>query len=295
MLFCRERFAVFEDETSLLYQYDPTLGWFPTASTTDRFLASRVIGITNNSLGFRAAEFSPDRRPRLLFLGDSFVWGFDVEASERFTDKLQGNHPEWNVFNLGVSGYGTDQEYLLLQRYFDRLRPQVVFLVFCTETDPFDNSWNSRYGGYFKPYYLVEGSRLRLRGVPVPRCERVFVVQHPLLSESYVVRLLVRAYYKLVSPPEVHNPDPTAFLVRDMRDYVQSKGAVLLVGLTAPHPPLQEVLQHFGIPWMDLSTPLRYSQYGQHWTPDGHTAVCERIEKFLLDGKYLETTNSTAP
>ena len=102
-------------------------------------------------------------RPGILFLGDSYLWGYDVEAAERFTDKLQVRHPEWSIYNLGVSGYGTDQEYLLLNRYFDEYKPQVVFLLFCEETDHEDNRSNMRYGGYYKPYCTITGNRLELK------------------------------------------------------------------------------------------------------------------------------------
>ena len=129
MLFFRSHFVTFEDERTLLYRYDRTLGWFPIANSKDRFLASRIITVENNSEGFRAPERTAGDKPGIIFLGDSFVWGYDVDAPERFTDKLQARHPEWNVFNFGVSGYGSDQEYLLLQQRFDAYRPRVVFLL----------------------------------------------------------------------------------------------------------------------------------------------------------------------
>src|SRR5215510_11391457 len=127
-LFCRQ---LDRDERSLLYRYDQRLGWFPKANSQGIFTASRTIHIAHNGDGFRGPELTSSGRPVIVFLGDSFVWGFDAEASERFTEKLQAKHPEWAVYNLGVSGYGTDQEYLLLQRCFKKYQPRVVLLVYC--------------------------------------------------------------------------------------------------------------------------------------------------------------------
>src|SRR6185436_14809707 len=125
--------------------------------------------------------------------------GLDVEAPERFTDKLQAKHPEWAVYNLGVSGYGTDQEYMLLHQFFDDYKPRVVFLVFCVENDDSDNSWNCRWG-YYKPYVTVTGTQLHLEGIPVPRGAQVFWTEHPLLCRLYVARLLVNACYAWRGP-----------------------------------------------------------------------------------------------
>jgi hypothetical protein len=125
--------------------------------------------------------------------------------------------------------------------------------------------------------------------VPVPRGERVWLAEHNQLARSYLVRLLIRGYFKRKCPPAVENPSPTGAILRDLQKYVQSKGAILLVGLTDKNPKLEEFLGYFDIPFVDLSTSLRFPnpEYGMHWTPEGHTYVCDRIEEFLLKGKYV--------
>src|ERR1041385_5073108 len=158
-LFFRESLGTEKDEKSLMYRYDAQLGWFPEPNSKHVFTGSRTITVQHNSRGFRDIEPLKTGKPAIAFLGDSFVWGVDVEASERFTDKLQARHPEWNVYNLGVSGYGTDQEYLLLDKYFDEYKPRVVFLIFCSSNDDSDNCWNIR-GGYYKPYCVLKGTTL---------------------------------------------------------------------------------------------------------------------------------------
>ena len=286
-LFFRNQFILIEDERNLLCEYDPVLGWFPIPNARDRLQASRVFSVVQNREGFRGPEPALSKKPAIAFLGDSFVWGYDVDAAERFTDKLQAKHPEWTVYNLGVSGYGTDQEYLLLQKYFDTFKPNVVFLLFCVGNDHEDNCSNVRYGGYYKPYCVVEGKRMRLQGVPVPRGERAWQADHPRLASSFVVRLLVRTYFQVKAPPALRNPDPTGALLWDLKNYVRSKGAVLVMGLTGSDPKLEEFLGKVKIPYVELTTQLRYKRFGGHWTPEGHSYVCGKVEQFLVQGKFM--------
>ncbi|QWG15106.1 SGNH/GDSL hydrolase family protein [Bradyrhizobium sediminis] len=111
--------------------------------------------VQHNSLGLRDIEFIRDSRTTIMFLGDSFVWGLDAEADQRFSDLLRKRIPGHNIVAAGVSGFGTDQEYLLLQRLWPKIQPAVVVLIFCTQNDRQDNSTNIRYEGYQKPYFVA--------------------------------------------------------------------------------------------------------------------------------------------
>ena len=60
--------------------------------------------------------------------------GTDAEATERFSEILKLRIPDYKILAAGVSGFGTDQEYLLLQKLWPNVKPAVVVLIFCTET-----------------------------------------------------------------------------------------------------------------------------------------------------------------
>src|ERR1700761_6844953 len=218
-------------ERSLTYQYDPELGWAPVANSDAVVTNDRTIHAHHNSLGLRDIEFVRDNRPAMLFIGDSFVWGLDVEADERFTDLLRPRLPAYNLVNAGVSGYGTDQEYLMMQRLWPAIEPKVVVLVFCTANDRLDNSTSVRYESYQKPYFatLPDGS-LELRGQPVPKSRQVYVHENWLVQHSLVVRVAVYNYIDLVHPA-IDVPDPTEKLIGKIRDFVEAHGAKLVVGM----------------------------------------------------------------
>jgi hypothetical protein len=292
-IFFRDEKSAVSDPANLNYRYDPQLGWFPRSNSTTRVTASRTVTAIHNRDGLRGPERVEGNQPAVVFLGDSLVWGFDVEENERFTEKLQARHPEWTVYNFGVSGYGTDQEYLLLQRYFENYHPALVFLIICGDNDNEDNAWNFR-GGCYKPYYTLEGGHLKVNGVPVARSARTFLAEHKFLAHSMMIRLCARAFYRLESPPPKKNPDPpTGALLLDMRKYVVERGALFAIGLQHSHAELEQFLRNFRIPYVDLSTTNSahtYSAFGNHWTPEGHTFVANKIDAFL--GRN-ETTNDT--
>jgi hypothetical protein len=283
----RDRLLLQHDERNSIYRYDPELGWFPIANSKKTFAGGRRIQVEHNGRGFRDVEHVVGTRPRMIFLGDSFIWGYDVEQPERVTEKLRAKVTDWSIYNLGVSGYGTDQEYLLLRRQYEFYRPQIVFLVFCRDNDDDDNSSNVRYGGYYKPYFTVDGAGLTLRGVPVPKSEKYFFSQHNVLAKSGWVRLIAQAYFNLTAPPVYIAPrSPTHAILAEMQRFIQSKGGQLVVGLQRSYPELEQFLTDQNIPYVDLSNPYTYPTGSYHWTPEGHTFVSEKIKEFLDKGHY---------
>lgn len=287
-IFFKGRLNVHKDERNLTYRYDSILGWFPIENSKKSYKGSRSIDIEHNGRGFRDDEHLVGTNPRIVFLGDSFVWGYDVNKSERFTEKLRTALPNWSIYNLGVSGYGTDQEYLLLKQHYDFYMPTIVFLIFCTSNDEIDNSYNKRYRGYYKPYFVTNGNNLELRGTPVPKSENYFFVNHNILAQSYLVRLLVKSFFKSTNPLYLKLENPTHEIIENIHEFVKNRGAQFIVGLQEQSPELEIFLTDKKIPYVNLSNPYIYPDHGRHWTPEGHTFVTERIYGVLKKGHYLK-------
>lgn len=270
------------DERSLLYRYDPELGWFPIENSAGPFTGSETIQVEHNGDGFRDREHGAKSKPRILFLGDSFVWGYDVEASDRFTEQLAEALPHWEILNLGVSGFGTDQEFLLLKRVFERYQPDIVFVVVCQDNDPDDNQANISFGSYFKPYFAVNGSALELRGVPVPKSLYYFYAEHPQLARSYLVRALALLYFAQRSPLPLRVPDPTVAILEAMRIYVESRGAAFRIGLQGEGSALPPALHRSGLRFVSLANSYTFRKRAHHWTPQGHAFVARAIHEYLM-------------
>ncbi|QPF92241.1 SGNH/GDSL hydrolase family protein [Bradyrhizobium commune] len=270
-------------ERSLSYVYDAELGWMPVPGSISIVTNARTIHATHNSLGLRDEEAVADGKPTIMFLGDSFVWGLDAEVGERFSDLLKPRIPDHKILAAGVSGYGTDQEYLFLKRLWPKVKPAIVVLIFCTDNDRADNSTNIRYEGYQKPYFATsaDGS-LVLRGQPVPTSRLQAIKENWWVQHSWLIRI-ANAVYLQFTHPKVDVPDPTEKLVDKIRDFVEANGAKFLVGLETTDAGLVRHLQERQIPFVTFDGAEVYpgAGVGGHWTPEGHKLVAERIYDLL--------------
>ena len=103
--------------------------------------------------------------PRIASFGDSLTFGWGVAQGESFSAVL-AERLGVEVYNRGVSGYGTDQQLLLLTRELERLRPDVVLVTFCP--NDVDEVLRDRSYGKSKPRYRMDGGELVLLNQPVP-------------------------------------------------------------------------------------------------------------------------------
>ena len=168
------------------------LGWAhrPNASGTHYHRDFRV-SVRTNEHGFRDRDYPVERVPgrqRMLFLGDSFGFGFGVERDEILTEIIEARHPDWEIINTAVAGWGTDQQLLFLREIGSRFRPDVVLLLF-HPNDVEDNNDRMRYG-YYKPQFVLEDGELELTQVPVRELNRDQKIDRFLYQRTYALHKL---------------------------------------------------------------------------------------------------------
>lgn len=275
-------------EESYSYEYDSELGWFPLPNKHYAMRTARRVENSTNSLGFRDSEWGLKLKPRILFIGDSFIWGSDVEARERFSDLLRGMLPNWQVITMGVAGYGNDQEYLMLQRYFNQADPDIVFLLFVGLNDLENNQHNFFYGN-FKPYFQKDyESSIHLEGVPVKKSlaydlrEFVFPFRY-----SYVARGIASIVIHSMQTGRINIADPSVEIISAMRNFVESRDRLFLMGYESIDNDFLVSLQQAGLNPLNLVTDLRYPGFAWHWTPEGHSWVasefCDYFDSLSVD------------
>ena len=267
-----------------IYNYDAELGWFPVPNSDVSFTGIRTIRVHHNSLGFRDIEHDAAAKPTVAFIGDSFVWGYDVEQNVRFTEALRTQLPGQRIVNAGVTAYGTDQELLLLRRLWDRIKPDVVVLMVCVDNDRKDNTVNTRQDGPYKPYFDLTQSAFR--GIPVPWSRHLYFADNWLTRNSWVFRVAVSAYV-LIAHPAVQVTDPTEHLIGMMKAFVESKGAKFLVGLQFREPALEAALTAMKIPYTSFDGAEHEFGDGDHWTPKGHEQVADRLLTLLKENGVI--------
>ncbi len=161
-----------ESERGKFCEYHPTLGWIGRPNVDDVYESFDCRHhVHQNALGFRGRDIGFPRTParRLVVLGDSFAWGFGVEDDQIFSAVLEHEATApLEVVNLGVSGYGTDQELLLWQTLGRRFQPDLVLLLVTPYTDVFDVLEPVRHH-LPKPLFRLASTGPVLTNVPVPR------------------------------------------------------------------------------------------------------------------------------
>ncbi|HEY6548284.1 MAG TPA: SGNH/GDSL hydrolase family protein [Vicinamibacteria bacterium] len=180
------------------YVYSPLYGWALRSGYSGRTRDGRTVTIGGH--GFRGRDPAPAQggKRRVLLLGDSVTFGTGVEDGDTFTARLAVHAPFLQPINLGVSGYGTDQELLLLEREGFAMEPWAVVLNVCVGNDTLDNALPVYlYDGVTpKPYFTVEGTDLRLHDEHVRRRGPAWLARYLLehsLSFDALLRLSGRA------------------------------------------------------------------------------------------------------
>ncbi len=100
-----------------------------------------VMDVQTNAAGFRDAAQTapPEDATTVLFLGDSFVFGYGVDVKDRLDTRLRTLAAEAgraiHTVNWGVPGWGTALQARYVCDHIAQERPDVLVLVFC-HNDP---------------------------------------------------------------------------------------------------------------------------------------------------------------
>jgi carbamoyltransferase len=163
------------------FLHDPEIGWRCIPHLRARVLRpGGYYWFRTNSDGFRSdREFARTRAAgiaRIAVFGDSFTAGDGVDNRDRFSDLIEKTCAGLEVFNMGLSGSGTDQQVLLMEREKKTLGAGAYILCIYVE-NVFRNrmaywpavEWSTGEVRYrAKPYFVLSDGRLSLRNVPVP-------------------------------------------------------------------------------------------------------------------------------
>ena len=265
--------------------YDEILGWRYQPDTTSRHTNDAFsIEIRIDSDGRRGepAGFT-DGRPKVVFVGDSLTFGWGNPAEDIFPF-LIGRMLDVEVVNLGVSGYGTDQEYLTLRREGLPLGPAAVVLAF-SPNDLLEVVADRKYG-WTKPRFRLEGSRLVLSDAS----ERSpFLERHSSLYRSLKLFL----HRPTDRPEEALRPLARRLVrrpIRSMAEETRRAGARFFV-VHSGNRWLSNTLDKDGIDRIDVAGALRAAREegpvrlgnDPHWNARGHRVVAERLSTALAE------------
>ena len=267
-----------------------------------RFLPNPQRAI--NRLGFRDADFGAKdpSRQRVVVVGDSFPMGLFVAPNETFPKRLQALVPKSEVLNLGVQGYGPDQELIALSVCAPSLRPDVIVWSLFPSNDLNDLIKNRLFE------VASDGSLRRTTSNPVTEAL-------PMLRTSMLVRFFLTGRFL---KPEVEEalqpvlftdheaPQPVTpktmeimgAVVRHVKQLAHSLRAPLIALIIPSYEQAQPnssvsqslnddsaaILANEGIETINLSRrfqnhPELYTEEEHHLSRAGHVAVAEALAR----------------
>lgn len=300
------------------HESDPVLGWRGKPNVRMRFRRPDFDAeIAHGPDGYRLPDPPPPAAPRrrVLLLGDSFTWGWGVDQGELFSDRLQRKRPDTLIANRGANGFGTAQEYLLLQRELAATKYDAVALMFFLN-DVADNV-NPKRGR--RPLFRLEGDTLVPENqppVPLTNPLQRFFKDHSRAFQlvDFQLSLLARSFEDGDRRPDeafddatdahfegLPGADVTIRLIGEMAALSRARGARFVLvylpqrselsRLPSRHPYVRavhalviEAARRYDIPLVDLAPPFHVAAregaellfpHDEHWTPLGHDLAAE--------------------
>jgi len=106
------------------------IGWRPVEHVSiDRDVPGfGRVHYTTVQGGFRLFGDPQSSKLKVLAIGDSFTEAVMVSDGEAYYHRLAAARPDIEFFAIGAGGYGTLQEYILLDQVVDRVKPDLVLL-----------------------------------------------------------------------------------------------------------------------------------------------------------------------
>lgn len=288
------------------YTYKPGAVFFSVYPDDPRgyFEPGAIMTYVMNAQGFRDQDFRLARTPgvrRVAVVGDSFTLGEGVRFEGIFTERLDGlfrrTGPPAEVLNFGISGYGSKDEIVLLERTVLPFRPDLVVLAYVLNDI-----------AHAELDDLTSGMERAKRASPWFRTPSRAVT---ILAERSWNRTLSQRASELLLASYA---DPARWgeqraVVAAMDGLIRGAGARLLVvilpdirGLArkeypfaALHRQLADFLTETGIPWMDLRDSFRkhppeelqVHPVDHHPNEIAHRIIAEEVHRAIMERGLL--------
>lgn len=194
--------------SNVLYVVDSRLGW--RASKCLRRVsdpAAQDEWMSQDENGFRRYDAGAAGKRRLFVLGDSYTMADDIPDGKPYFS-IVGDRANLAVFAYGCGGYGSLQEYMVLDQYLGRIRPDVILWQFCSNDfinnlAELETASTQNNNGMVRPYYVngkiqyalpsrfgqIRGSAIRHSALVyfvLSRIDRIVASMHPNSIEDEI-------------------------------------------------------------------------------------------------------------
>jgi hypothetical protein len=291
-------------------QFDEILGWslkplsYGVSRRTGYEIEYRI-----NSKGLRDDETGyekPEGTFRIVLLGDSRTFGFGVTIEKHFSTLLEGYFKNVEVINMGVGGFGVDQELLSLRSEGFRYAPDLV-LAYVAHYGAHRHMHTERFGKKKPRFVLIDG-KIVLTNSPVADSQSALRNTHGWFERnSKAYRILYNQLVGLVSQNQLsqtrqdqQNLKDEAFrkelhalgaaIIYAMHEESSKHGAVFL--LVTQVEELHRATLDKQILSLDVSRPLSNSKFSLpddlgHINEAGNGVLAWEIANFLQTNRLI--------
>ncbi len=213
-------------------RFDHELGWsyVPDKSAENKTGDISVpVYLETNGIRVPQAEFEFDySKSSILFIGGSFTMGHGLPYEESFVGKIDASKEvSYQIVNLGVQAYGSDQALLALKKYLPKFNTRVVVYTFI-EDHIYRNSYNDRRLLVPSARFLGTKPQFALN-----KDNELYQSQKPMLYTEYINSFLFDFLKKSTGmalgnfPP--FREDVTKAIIKEMKRYSNDNGAQFVV------------------------------------------------------------------
>lgn len=292
---------------------DDTLGWEPKPHYVRAVDGHRVYGdlrYTSTRDGFRRFGDLEADRIRILFLGDSGTQATQVSDGEAYFDHIADRRDDVEVFAHGAGGYGNLQEYMVMDQFFDEIRPDLVVLQL-TPNDIMNNSYDlesrSAFNSRMRRPFLEDGEivhRFPSRNplVRYSRLGRFIAIRLGFIGADNIAFLARSIEYRIDETRELWD-EAVRTTEEILRLMVARAGDVPVVAFEVAPSYLEERLfpelcERVGIAFVDgipaavdsaraAGEPVDFAPHDGHWNAVAHAIAGEAILRFLIEEGLL--------
>ena len=209
---------------------DRHAGWKgrPHLNAVEVVVAGMRFRVSTDELGRRVLREPADTiaAPTVVLVGDSYTFGLGVSDSETFQWFLSKQMPNRRFVNLGVPGWGTDQELVNLDDFLNANRGRIISdtVVLVTENDFSDVQRTfDTYLGRRKPIFHAGPGGLETGAFRLNFVDRL--MDHSRLT--WLVRSKLASLYRLVQIDPAGGEEVVVASLVGIRRLGESRGARL--------------------------------------------------------------------
>lgn len=300
--------------------FDKQIGWQnnPYISRNDHRQLYGKINYSTQKYGFRIFGETNTHKTKILIIGDSFTMADNINDGYAYYDYLLKNNSNIEIFVYGGGGYGSLQEYMILDKYIDEINPNIILWQFC-DNDFINNdheleSRSILHGGldprpyyikdeiivstpwqrhgklydFFHNLYFVKLTLLEIRILEKDHLitiEKELTQDHPLYLNSYQTteNIMKLVKYRIGDIPLISfnakiYDDFPNWWSEAFKKIANDNNFIFLTQITDSLTSAR-----------DSGIKIDYSPEDAHWNQTGHTIVGKILIEYLINNKLIKS------